>query len=130
MFLLVSLTKTTIIYDCISQMTEQVVHLKVYLCIKSHSKELPVIVNIIHFDPFRDSPNSKAVNNKIEYFSTTLFKNNKLLFKIIVDDVARDLFQPVNAIIGASQAVPVGKNPPASAGDVRHGFSPWVRKIP
>ena len=22
------------------------------------------------------------------------------------------------------------KNPPANAGDVRHGFDPWVRKIP
>ena len=25
---------------------------------------------------------------------------------------------------------PVVKNPPANAGDMRHGFDPWVRKIP
>ena len=74
MFLLVSLTQTTIIYDCISQMTEQVVHLKVYLCIKSHSKELPVIVNIIYFDPFRDSPNSQALNNKWIFFNHSVQK--------------------------------------------------------
>ena len=31
----------------------------------------------------------------------------------------------------ASQVVPVVKNPPANAGDVkRHRFDPWVRKIP
>ena len=31
---------------------------------------------------------------------------------------------------GASQVVLVVKNPPANAGDMRHGFDPWVRKIP
>ena len=30
---------------------------------------------------------------------------------------------------GASQVVLVVKNPPANAGDMRHGFDPWVRKI-
>ena len=29
-----------------------------------------------------------------------------------------------------SQVALVVKNPPANAGDVRHGFNPWVRKIP
>ena len=29
----------------------------------------------------------------------------------------------------ASQVVPVEKHPPASAGDMRQGFDPWVRKI-
>ena len=54
------------------------VHLKVYLYIKSYFKEVPVI-NTIHFDPFSPSPNSKTVNNKSEYFSTdlNLFTNNK-----------------------------------------------------
>ena len=31
--------------------------------------------------------------------------------------------------IGASQVTLLAQNPPASAGD-RHGFNPWVRKIP
>jgi len=30
----------------------------------------------------------------------------------------------------ASQMALVVKNPPANAGDTRHGFHPWVRKIP
>ena len=30
----------------------------------------------------------------------------------------------------ASQMVLMVKNLPASAGDMRHGFDPWVRKIP
>ena len=30
----------------------------------------------------------------------------------------------------APQVVLVGKNLPASAGDVRRGFSPWIRRIP
>ena len=31
--------------------------------------------------------------------------------------------------MGAPQVVLVVKNPPANAGDMRPGFSPWVRKI-
>ena len=31
---------------------------------------------------------------------------------------------------GASQVVLVVKNLPAKAGDMRHEFDPWVRKIP
>ena len=31
---------------------------------------------------------------------------------------------------GASQAALAVKNPPATAGDMRCGFDPWVRKIP
>ena len=31
---------------------------------------------------------------------------------------------------GASQVVLAVKNPPATAGDMRCGFDPWVRKIP
>ena len=31
---------------------------------------------------------------------------------------------------GASQVALVVKNPPASAGDMRHWLDPWVRKIP
>ena len=31
---------------------------------------------------------------------------------------------------GASQVALVVKNPPAIAGNMRHGFNPWVRKIP
>ena len=30
----------------------------------------------------------------------------------------------------ASQVAPVVKNPPASAGDMRHKLRPWVKKIP
>ena len=30
----------------------------------------------------------------------------------------------------ASQVVLVVKNPPANIGDIRHGFNPWIRKIP
>ena len=30
----------------------------------------------------------------------------------------------------ASQVVPVVKNQPGNAGDIRHKFSPWVGKIP
>ena len=30
----------------------------------------------------------------------------------------------------ASQLALVVKNPPVSAGDMRQGFDPWVRKIP
>ena len=30
----------------------------------------------------------------------------------------------------ASQVALVVKNPPTSAGDMRYGFDPWVRKIP
>ena len=32
--------------------------------------------------------------------------------------------------LGASQLVRVINNPPANAGDMRHGFAPWVRKVP
>ena len=32
--------------------------------------------------------------------------------------------------IRASQMAPVVKNPPTYTGDMRHGFDPWVRKIP
>ena len=32
--------------------------------------------------------------------------------------------------MGCPQAAPVVKNPPTNAGDMRHGFDPWVRKIP
>ena len=31
--------------------------------------------------------------------------------------------------IWASQVVLVVKNPPANAGDMRHRFNPWIRKI-
>ena len=31
---------------------------------------------------------------------------------------------------GLSQGALVIKNPPANAGDMRHGFDPWVRKMP
>ena len=47
-----------------------------------------------------------------------------------MDDVAQDLFQPVNAIIGAAQVALVEKNPPANVGDAKHRLNPWVRKIP
>ena len=34
-------------------------------------------------------------------------------------------------LISTSQVAPAVKNPPANAGDIkRHGFGPWVRKIP
>ena len=32
--------------------------------------------------------------------------------------------------LGASQLVPVVNNLPATAGDMRHRFAPWVRKVP
>ena len=47
-----------------------------------------------------------------------------------MDDVARDLFQPVNAIIGASQVALVEKNPPVNVGDARHGLNPWGQEDP
>ena len=33
-------------------------------------------------------------------------------------------------VVGVSQVVLVVKNPPAKAGDKRHGFNPWVGSIP
>ena len=36
----------------------------------------------------------------------------------------------IQSHIAASQVALVVKNLPANAGDVRHGFDPWVRKIP
>ena len=36
----------------------------------------------------------------------------------------------VNGQTGASQVAQVVKNLPANAGDMRHGFDPWVGKIP
>ena len=37
---------------------------------------------------------------------------------------------PILVRAGASQVVVVVKNPPASAGDARDRFYPWVQKIP
>ena len=36
----------------------------------------------------------------------------------------------IQSHIAASQVALVVKNLPPNAGDVRHGFDPWVRKIP
>ena len=36
----------------------------------------------------------------------------------------------MNGQTGASQVAQVVKNLPANAGDMRHGFDPWVGKIP
>ena len=36
----------------------------------------------------------------------------------------------IQSHIAASQVTLVVKNPPANAGDMRHVFDPWVRKIP
>ena len=33
-------------------------------------------------------------------------------------------------VLRVSQVALVIKNPPANAGDIRHGFDPWVGKIP
>lgn len=60
------------------------VHLKVYLYIKSHSEELPVIIHIIHFDPFRGNTDSQTVNSDDEYFfkhSNLSINNKKILIQ-------------------------------------------------
>ena len=36
----------------------------------------------------------------------------------------------ITFISGTSQVASVVNNPPANAGDMNHGFDPWVRKIP
>ena len=36
----------------------------------------------------------------------------------------------IYSLVWASQAALVVKNPPATAGDMRLGFDPWVEKIP
>ena len=42
----------------------------------------------------------------------------------------KDSFKDTDGNIWAPQVALVVKNPPARAGDVRQGFSPWVGKIP
>ena len=42
----------------------------------------------------------------------------------------RRLSEMIQSHIAASQVTLVVKNPPANAGNVRHVFDPWVRKIP
>ena len=42
----------------------------------------------------------------------------------------RRLSEMIQSHIAASQVTLVVKNPPANAGDMRHVFDPWVRKIP
>ena len=43
--------------------------------------------------------------------------------------VKASLFREIHSS-WASQVARMVKNPPANAGDIRHGFSPWVGKIP
>ena len=56
------------------------------------------------------------------------------LFSLYIKDDAQlqvsVLLWAFQVALGTSQVALVVKNPPANAGDTRHGFNPWVRKIP
>ena len=72
---------------------------------------------------------SKIAGILSAYFHSIIFQDLKELnWNSITSTSFVRIFLKV--VPRASQVVLVVKNPPANAGDIRHGFDPWVRKIP
>ena len=63
------------------------------------------------------------------YFKLKVMKNTKEMDRILHGPSSKRGFEDVYHKKRASQVLLAVKNPPANAGDKRHGFHSWVGKI-
>ena len=92
---------------------------------------LPLVLEwkLTFSSPVATAEFSKIAGILSAYFHSIIFQDLKELnWNSITSTSFVRIFLKV--VPRASQVVLVVKNPPANAGDIRHGFDPWVGKFP